>query len=404
VNKEKIVLKRELGLPLVVFYGLGNILGAGIYVLVGKVAGEAGMLAPLAFFVACLVAAVTAFTYAELTARFPLSAGEAVYVQQGFAKVSLSVLAGLLISLAGLVSAATIVLGFVGYLQVFVDIPVWVGAVGLSLVLGAVAAWGIGKAVLIAALLTILEIIGLVIIIFVGWDQLGSLPERWSELIPSQGFVQWQGVFVGAFLAFYAFLGFEDMVNVAEEVKKPERNLPLAIVIALVLSTILYFLVSLVAVLTVAPSQLAESNAPLATVYEVATGKSPQLITIISLFAVVNGALIQMIMVSRIFYGMSSQGWLPDWLGYVHPKTHTPVIATALVTLAVLILALWLPLVALAKATSFFILIVFALVHIALWRIKRSQPLPQGVRPVPMWMPVLGVILTLGLIGVELFF
>jgi len=134
--------------------------------------------------------------------------------------------------------------------------------------------------------------------------------------------VIWQGILFGAFLAFYAFVGFEDMVNVAEEVRNPVRNVPLAILIALGVTTLLYAAVSLTAVLTVAPQQLAASDAPLATVYQQATGRKPVALSIISIFAVVNGALIQIIMGSRILYGMSRQGWLPALFGRVWQDTN----------------------------------------------------------------------------------
>lgn len=401
---EQVSLKRGISLPLLVFYGAGNILGAGIYVLIGKVAGIAHYHAPLAFVVASLVAAVTALTYAEISARLPYSAGEAVYVQEGLGRRWLSVFVGLLISAAGLVSAATMVHGFVGYLQVFVQLPDWLVITALILALGAVAAWGIAEAVAAAALLTLIEVAGLVLIIAVGAENLVALPERLPDLVPTADARAWQGVFVGAFLAFFAFIGFEDMVNVAEEVKQPRRNLPLGILLALAFSTVLYLVVSLVAVMTVSPATLEASAAPLAAVYQQATGREPVLISLISLFAVINGALIQMIMASRVLYGMSRRRWLPAWLGAVNRRTRTPLIATAVVTCVIWLLATWLPLITLAKATSFSILIVFFLVNLALWRIKRRDPHPQGVRVFPVWVPVTGLLLTAGLVMFELLF
>jgi amino acid transporter len=199
-----------------------------------------------------------------------------------------------------------------------------------------------------------------------------------------------QGIFLGAFLAFYAFIGFEDMVNVAEEVRRPQRNLPRAILLALGLSTLLYFAVTLVAVSAVHPAQLAASAAPLAHIYQQATGAEPLLITVISMIAVINGALIQIIMASRVCYGMGNRGWAPLWLARVHPVTRTPVTATVLVTALVMLMALWLPLESLARATSFFILLVFVLVNLSLWRIKhRAADGYRGfsVRP---WIPAAG--------------
>jgi len=396
-------LKRSLSLWLILFYGLGNILGAGIYVLVGKVAGSAGLFAPAAFFVASLVAAFTALSYAELVARYPLSAGEAVYVQKGLGLPALSVVVGLLIVLMGAVSAATIARGFVGYLDVLIELPDAVAITLLVAVLGATATWGIVESVRIAALVTLIELLGLGLVLAVAGHNLASIPERLPELIPPMDPVIWQGILFGAFLAFYAFIGFEDMVNVAEEVRNPERNLPLAILLALGITTLLYAAVSLTAVLTVAPEQLSASDAPLATVYEHATGRKPVVLSIISIFAVVNGALIQIIMGSRILYGMSRQGWLPPLFGRVWSKTRTPVVATIATAGVVLVLALWLPLVTLAKSTSFLVLIVFSLVNLSLLRIKRRDPHPQGLRVIPRWVPAGGIIVSLGLLLFQVF-
>ena len=396
-------LKRGLSLWLLLFYGLGNILGAGIYVLVGKVAGSAGLFAPAAFFVASLVAAFTALSYAELVARYPLSAGEAVYVQKGLRLPALSVIVGLMIVLMGAVSAATIARGFVGYLDILIDVPDAVAIALLVVVLAMTAIWGIVESVSIAALVTLVELLGLGLVLAVAGGNLSTIPERLPELIPPMDPVIWQGILFGAFLAFYAFVGFEDMVNVAEEVRNPVRNVPLAILIALGVTTLLYAAVSLTAVLTVAPQQLAASDAPLATVYQQATGRKPVALSIISIFAVVNGALIQIIMGSRILYGMSRQGWLPALFGRVWRKTQTPVAATIATAGGVLVLALWLPLVTLAKSTSFLVLVIFSLMNLSLLRIKWRDPHPEGLRVIPQWIPAGGVVASLGLLLFQVF-
>ncbi len=394
-------LKRTLSLPLLTFYGLGNILGAGIYVLIGEIAAVAGLYAPLAFLVAALVAAFTAFSYAELSARFPLSAGEAVYLQRGFGRRGLSVTVGLLVALAGMVSVATMANGFVGYLQAFVDVPKPVAVVLLLGVLGGLAAWGIKESVRVAALLTLVEIGGLLLVIWAAWGSFGEIPARLHDLTPPLTVAAWQGIMSGAFLAFFAFIGFEDMVNVAEEVETPQQTMPTAILLALAVASVLYGGVALAAVLTVAPSALAASGAPLAAVYEAATGRAPVVVGMVSLLAVINGALIQIIMASRIGYGMSRQGWLPGWLGKVHPLRRTPLAATGTVTLVVIMLAVFFPLVGLASATSFLILVVFTLVNLALWRVKRGGAAPLGVRLYPSWVPVAGAVTCLVLAGLE---
>jgi APA family basic amino acid/polyamine antiporter len=383
-------LKRSLSLPLVTFYGIGTILGAGIYVLVGKVAGFAGMFTPFAFLLAAFLAALSAFSYAELSARFPMSAGEAVYVQEGLGWRKLSIIVGVSIVFAGIISVATLVHGFVGYFQVFVEVPaVWV-IISLTLLMGLVVAWGINESVIIATLMTLLEIAGLVLIIWVARESFQLLPARWPEMMPPLELAAWGGIVAGSFIAFYAFIGFEDIVNVAEEVRNPHRNLPRAIVIALVVTSLFYFVVAVVSILTLPPAELAATDAPLAEIYQQVTGQSPLVITSISLVSVLNGALIQIIMASRVLYGMSRQGWLPPRLGQVNAVSRTPLLATAIVTGMVLLFALWLPLVSLAKLTSFIILVVFTLINLSLWQIKIRAPQPEEIRTVPLWVPVVG--------------
>ena len=404
----KVTLKRNLPLSLITFYGLGNILGAGIYVLVGKVAGEAGYFAPLSFFIASIIAAISAFSYAELSARYPVSAGEAVYVYEGFGLQRLSLVVGLMVALAGIVSSATIAHGFAGYMQVFIDMPRWSLIVLVLLVLGGLACWGIKQSVRVAAALTLAEAAGLLIIIYVGADQIPQIGQFY-EYAPLQddqdvlhGF-SIVGVFSGAFLAFYAYIGFEDMVNVSEEVKDPQRTMPKAIFLSVIISMLLYSVVSLVSISVLTPMELSQSDAPLAAVYSEATGKAPVLITIIGVFAVINGALIQIIMASRIIYGMANRGWLPRSLGKVYPVTHTPVNSTVLTVLLLMFFALWLPMVALAELTSYLILTIFALVNLSLVRIKRRDPLPANVRVYSKWLPVLGFITTVTFLCIELF-
>jgi basic amino acid/polyamine antiporter, APA family len=387
---DPVPLKRSLSLTLLTFYGLGTILGAGIYVLVGKVAIPAGPYVPVAFLVAAVLAVFTALSYAELAARYPKSGGAAVYVQAGFQRQWLALFVGFLLILTGMVSAATLVNGFVGYLRVFVDTPAWLVIALLVLGMGALAAWGIAESVMTAALITVIELGGLIFILVVTGKHLAELPARVAEFVPPANLHVWHGIFLGAFLAFYAFIGFEDMVNVAEETKEPTRNVPLAIMLALGVATLLYLLVALAAVLALPTAVLAGTEAPFALLYTQATGQAPIAISLISLFAVVNGALIQIIMASRVLYGMSREGWLHAALGRVHPVRRTPLLATALVTLSVLVLALWLPLVTLAKATSFITLVAFSLINLALLRIKRREPSPPGVRCFPTWIPWAG--------------
>jgi amino acid transporter len=209
-------------------------------------------------------------------------------------------------------------------------------------------------------------------------------------------------ILLGAFLAFFAFIGFEDMVNVAEEVKNPQQTLPTAILLALLIATLIYAAVSLVAVLTLDQSTLSASKAPLVDVLAASSDMDPRIISAIGLFAVINGALIQIIMASRIFYGMAKKGWLWQKLANINNITQTPVTATVLVIAIVLTLALWIPLETLAKMTSFLVLTVFALVNAALVIIKFKQTSPSGVINIPLWVPVTGALTSTSLVLFQL--
>ncbi|MCH9712174.1 MAG: amino acid permease [Proteobacteria bacterium] len=393
-------LKRTLTLPLLVLYGLGNILGAGIYVLIGKVSGVAGLLTPLSFFVASLLVVTTAFTYSELSSRYPVSAGEAVYLFKAFGNKYSALIIGLMITTTGVLSASTITVGFVGYLQIFIDINKYLAIIPILLLLSALAIWGIKQSIQAAALLTLIEISGLLIIIWFGRDYLSNIDTQiYINAFAFNDAALWVGVFAGAFLAFYAFIGFEDMVNVAEEVKNPEKNMPRAILLSLAIATIIYTLVSLIAVNTIAPQTLAEHDAPLALIYQQLSGFSPNLIAGIGMLAIINGALIQIIMASRVLYGMSRQHWLPEVLSRVNTTTGTPIYATLLTALIIAILALWLPIITLAELTSLFILIIFSLMHLALISIKTNkQSVSSNVRQYHIAIPIVGLVTNTGFV------
>ena len=384
-------LRRRLGIGLLTLYGLGTTIGAGIYVLVGEVAGVAGLYAPLAFVLASILAGFSALSFAEFSVRYPVSAGEAAYVSAGLNIRHLGLIVGLLVVASGSVSSAAIVNGFVGYLNVFVDMPRELVIIGIAIVLGAIASWGILESVVFASVITAVEIGGLILIIAVGAPtSLDNLPELITQL-PSPSTDLLLTMMFGATLAFYAFIGFEDMINVAEEVTDVGRTMPRAIILTLIITTLLYFIISLVAVTALPLAELTNSKAPLADIYEHNTGNQPYLISGIGIFAVLNGALIQIIMASRIVYGLSQRGHLPPLVGKVNAKTQTPVNATILVAVGVLILALALPLLILAQFTSAITLTVFCLVNISLIAIKhRSDDTP--IFQVPNWVPWIGAV------------
>ncbi len=399
----QVKLSREIGVLLLLFYGLGNILGAGIYVLVGKVVGISGYFTVFSFFLACIIALFTALSYMELASRYPVSAGEAVYIQEGIGYKPLSIGFGLMIMTAGLFSAATIAHGFAGYISELVKIDSDVAIVLLITSLVIISITGIRVSVMAASVLTVIEIFGLLLIVYHGFDGILHPSVSYTMFIPSFHFHEISVIFLGAFLAFYAFIGFEDMVNIAEEVKVPSRTFPVAIISALVISTILYVLIVIVALQTLSLEALEQSSAPFSDIYRTLTGKEPVVISMIGAFAVINGALIQIIMGSRILYGMAGKGWLHKSLAEVSHVTKTPIKATVTAGVITVVFALFFDIVSLASFSSMLTLIIFTLINLALIRIKHTRPAREGVLEVPLWMPWCGIGLNIFLVGMTLF-
>jgi len=387
-------LKRALTLPLVVLYGLGVTIGAGIYVLLGATASVAGVYAPLAFVLAALVMLPSACSFAELVGRLPMSAGEAAYVRAGFNSKTLALIVGLMVVLVGTVSAAAISVGSVGYIRQFVDLQ---GIVLIPLVVATmtiIAIWGVRESVGLAAVMTIIEIGGLFLIIGSGLMGSSELPDNSSGPLADAG--TWQigfGIVSGGVLAFFAFIGFEDLVNMAEETRQPATTLPRAIFLTLAISTTLYVLVAIVAVLNVPIHQLATAEAPLSLVFERTAGVSPATISAIAIIATLNGVIVQIIMGARVLYGLARQGSLPPIFGAVNAVTKTPVVASGMIGLAVCLLAVAVPLRGLAEATAHISLSIFAIVNLALWNIKRrGDTAPTGIFIVYQWVPVVGLL------------
>ena len=397
-------LRRRLGLPLLVLYGVGITVGAGIYVLVGAVAGHAGIYSPWAFLLAGIVMAFTVASYIELSTRFPVSAGEAAYVRAAFGSRLLSTLVGLATIVIGIMSASTVTLGAVGYVRQFIELPQVALILLLLLLLGAVAMWGILESVIIAGLLTLVEVGGLVAVIVAGAK--AELPIAATlATYPPLEFHVLSGVATASLLAFFAFIGFEDLVNIVEEAREPRRDIPRAMILTLVVSTVLYVLVGAVAVSAVSIDRLASSSAPLSLVFREVAGVSPQTISAIAIVATLNTILAQITMVSMVLYGLARQGDLPLVIGTVHPVTATPWLATGVVVLIVAAVALLFPFAGLAESTSIATLAVFALVNLSLLRLKYLQPGSNGTHvQVPAWMPAAGLASSLlmiiaGLIG-----
>jgi amino acid transporter len=381
-------LRRSLTLPYAVLYGMGVTIGAGIYVLIGAAAGRAGMMAPLAFVAAAVLIGLTGASFAELGGRMPVAAGEAAYVREGFRSERWSAAVGLLVIGIAVVAAAAISVGSAGYIGVFAALPQLVIIAAVVVGMGAIAAWGIRESVLFAAAMTLVEIGGLLAMVaagaFSGPDVAARLPEMVPPATPGALF----GLIGAALLAVFAFIGFEALVNVAEELHEPQRTLPRAIFLTLALTTLLYVVVAWVAVVAVPPAELAASTAPLALAFERLTGASPRVMSAIAVVATLNGIIVQIILASRVMYGLARQGALPPALQEVSPVTRTPLLATAVTVVLVLAFALLLPLEGLADLCARFTLVLFALVNLALIRIKaREMVPPPGIYLAPYWVP-----------------
>jgi len=385
--KRPVALRRRLGLPLLVLYGVGITIGAGIYVLIGAVAGHAGRFAPWSFVLAAAVMALTVGSYAELATRFPVSAGEAAYVRAAFRSRAASTLTGLITIVIGVVASATVVLGAAGYIAQFVALPQSVIVTLVLAALGAVAAWGILESVLLASLFTLIEAAGLIAIIIAAAH--AGLPVVATLAVPPLAALS--GIGYASLLAFFAFIGFEDLANVVEEAKLPHRDIPRAMVLTLAITTALYVAVAAIAVTAVPVATLAASPAPLSLVFRAVADVSPATISAIAIVATLNTILAQISMAARVVYGMARQGDLPRFAGRVHPKTATPIFATALIVIATLLLALLFPFERLAEGTSLVTLVVFALVNLSLLRLRhrRFHTIGPHVR-VPLWVPLGG--------------
>lgn len=389
---KQVPLRRALSLPLLTLYGLGVTVGAGIYVLIGATTAAAGAHAWVAFMLAAAVISFTALSYAELSTRFPVSAGEAAYVQAGFGRDWIATGVGLLVALSGIVSASAVAIGAAGYLAGLTGVaqPVLIALVVVTM--GLVAWWGISQSVTVAAIITVIEILGLAFVILWGFGVAERGGVASAELWPTAEAEVWGGIAAASLLAFFAFIGFEDMVNVAEEVKDPTHALPRAIFLTLVLATVLYVATCIAVLVSVPLDTLAGAAAPLMLVFAEAPEAVRAGFSAVAIVATVNGVLIQMIMASRVLYGLADRGQLPPMLAHVSPGTRTPSVATACVAAMILGFSLLSPIEALAGWTSQIVLGVFVVVNLALIRIKSRVPDAGDHFHTPTLVPVFGVL------------
>jgi basic amino acid/polyamine antiporter, APA family len=393
-------LRRVLSLPWLVFYGVGVTIGAGIFALIGQIVGLAGDHAPLAFLVAGAVAAFTGFSYAALASAYPRAAGEAIFVKNGIGETA-GRLIGLGVVAVAITSTAVIALAFAGYVGAVASLPESVSLIGVLALLSAVAWAGVRESVGFAALITVLEVGTLVVVSAAGLPMIGQpgVIDRILSLPADAG--AWSSVFAGAFVAFFAFIGFEDIENMAEETRDPHRAVPQAIILTLIVSVAIYGLVAVVAVALPERAAFAASKAPLALLFERTTGTSGAPVAVMASIAMINGILVQIVMASRVLYGMANEGMIPAAIGVLDRRRQTPLRAIILVAAAAGMFALFVPLLQLAELTSLVMLLVFATVNLSLFLIGRRDGAPAVLRRWRYW-GLVGAFVSVGLVVAEL--
>ncbi|MFI9337314.1 APC family permease [Streptomyces althioticus] len=390
--QEPTALKRALTTPLLYFFILGDVLGAGVYVLVGQVAADAGGAVWVPLVVALLLALLTAASYAELATKYPRAGGASHYATRAFGPFA-GFVAGFCMLAAGIVSVAALARGFAGdYLSAFVTLPVALVAVVFLALLALVNARGIRESTRANVVATVVEVGGLAVVVVLGaWLLLrgdGDLGRLTDLGTPEKGAAA--AVLSGSVLAYYSFVGFETSVNVAEETRNPRRSYPRALFGALATAGAVYVLVGLAASAAVPTAQLAGSSGPLLEVVKEAGGVPPKLFSAIALVAVANGALLTGIMSSRLAYGMAKDGLLPGALTKVLPGRRTPWAAIAVTTGLAMLLALTGSVATLASTLVLLLLIVFLLVNTAVLVLRRDPGETDHFRT-PVVLPVLGI-------------
>jgi len=397
-------LVRSIGPWQLALYGLGSMLGAGIYGLIGKAAGEVGNAVWLAFVVALVAALLTALSYASMGSRYPRAAGAAYVTHRAFGFPLIAFMVGLALVCSGLTSIATqsrVFAANISELFGLQAIPVSWLALGFVLVLTGLVFRGIRESMWVNVLCTVIEALGLVIVIVAGLSYWGSVDYfETPTTLGDDGAILL--VLQGAVLTFFAFIGFEDTINVAEECRDPQRTIPIGLILAMVLAAILYIAVAITAVSVVPWQDLAEAPGPLTEVMATAApSMSPLVYTFITLFAVANTALVNYVTASRLIYGMSRQGLLPAFLGKVHERRRTPHAAILALFIILLPLALLGTITELAAATVLLLLLVFAFVNGALFVLKRRKGEPVGKFEIPLFVPALGLLVCALLIVVR---
>ncbi|MFE3452858.1 APC family permease [Nonomuraea sp. NPDC059194] len=390
-------LKRVIGRRMLLLFVVGDILGAGIYALVGKVAGHVGGALWAPFLVAFVLAALTATAYAELVGKYPQAAGAALYTNKAFGIPFVTFIVAFAVMMSGITSASAAARAFGGrYLAEFITLPVVVGAFIFLALITIVNFAGISESVKVNVTLTIIEAFGLLVIVAIGIYALFTgegEPARALEFHPVSG--AFLGILGGTALAFYALLGFEDSVNLAEEAKEPQRDYPRALFGGIAVAAVIYLAVAFTATMLVDTKTLVASTGPLLEVVKVAgLAFPPKVFALIALLAVGNTALINMLMASRLVYGMARQRIIPATFGAVHPTRATPWVAIVFTVGIAAALVSTGEIGPLADTTVLLLLCVFALVNICVLVLRKDRVEHEHF-VAPTWMPALGAVVCL---------
>jgi len=387
-------LARRVGRGALLFFVVGDILGAGIYALTGAVAEEVGGALWAPFLLAFVLAGLTATAYAELVGKYPQAAGAALYANKAFGRPFVTFLVAFAVMMSGVTSAAAAARAFGGdYLATFVSMPTVLAALAFLATVSLVNFVGIAQSVRVNVVLTVVEATGLLVIVAIGvWAlvQGDGDPGRALELSGEGGALL--GLLGGTALAFYALLGFEDSVNLAEETRDPARAFPRALFGGLAIAGALYLAVAFTSSMLVDSRTLAASSGPLLEVVEVAgLAFPPRAFALIALLAVSNTALMNLIMASRLVYGMAREGIVPGVLGRVHQRRRTPWVAIVVTVTVAAGLVTTGDLAGLADTAVLLLLLVFAVVNVAVLVLRRD-PVKHGHFRAPTWAPTLGAV------------
>lgn len=386
-------LTRSIGPIQLALYALGSMLGSGIYGLIGKAAGQAGSAVWLSFLVALVAALLTALSYASLGSRHPQAGGAAYATQRAFGSPILSFTIGLALVCSGLTSVATQSKIFAANLSGLLGLeglPPSAIALGFILILTGIVFRGIRESMWVNVVCTLVEAAGLLIVIASGMSYWGSV--SYFEIPPEHAAAGLPIVVVQAsVLTFFAFIGFEDAINVAEECRNPSRTIPIGLMAATGIAAVLYVAVAITVVSVVPWPELATAPSPLTEVMRRSSPAFPPwVMTSIALFSVANTALVNYITASRLIYGMSNQGLLPDHLGRVHERRRTPHYAILVLLLLLVPLALAGSIADLASATVLLLLLVFIVVNASLFVLIRRPGEQPGQFEVHPFLPLTG--------------